>query len=262
MTTTSFNSEENFNELVFENRNKEYGAYVIRRDYSNTVSRSLLITFGSIFIIAMAAFLFNKKNLIAAVVPIQISDTSLFSVVVDLHPIVEPPKPPTTPEKPAETAPPKVDVVSGVVTDKPTDDNLKPNDQAVVGIGDPKGKVDSTQHDVPTVVVKKPEIVASTELPRIVEEMPELKDMYRIIGANLNYPEIAKENGTEGTVFVSFVVEKDGSVTDVKVLKGLGDGCTEEAVRVVKAMPKWKPGKNHGEPVRVLFNLPIKFRLQ
>ncbi|MBC8173775.1 MAG: energy transducer TonB, partial [Chitinophagales bacterium] len=71
-----------------------------------------------------------------------------------------------------------------------------------------------------------------------------------------------KENGIEGTVYVQFVVEKDGSITDVKVVRGIGGGCNEEAMAKVKAMPKWTPGKQQGKPVRVSFTLPVKFKLQ
>ena len=73
---------------------------------------------------------------------------------------------------------------------------------------------------------------------------------------------MARESGINGRVFVTFVVETDGRVTDIKVLRGIGGGCDEEAVRVVKNMPKWDPGKQRGKPVRVQFNLPIKFTLQ
>jgi len=73
---------------------------------------------------------------------------------------------------------------------------------------------------------------------------------------------LARESGIEGTVYVTFVVEKDGSITDVRVLRGIGGGCDKEAIRVVKEMPKWDPGKQRGKPVRVQFNMPIRFTLQ
>ncbi|HEY9113120.1 MAG TPA: energy transducer TonB, partial [Bacteroidales bacterium] len=76
------------------------------------------------------------------------------------------------------------------------------------------------------------------------------------------YPALAKESGIQGRVFINFVVEIDGRITDVKVLRGIGGGCDEEAVRVVQSMPKWKPGKQRGKPVRVSYNLPVKFTLQ
>ena len=78
---------------------------------------------------------------------------------------------------------------------------------------------------------------------------------------NMKYPLQAKELGIQGKVFLSFVVEKDGSVTDVSLLRGIGGGCDEEAIRVVKNMPKWIPGKQRNIPVRVRFNLPVNFRL-
>jgi periplasmic protein TonB len=78
---------------------------------------------------------------------------------------------------------------------------------------------------------------------------------------NIKYPQMARESGIQGTVYVTFVVERNGSVTDVKILRGIGGGCDEEAVRVVQNMPKWEPGKQRGKPVRVQFNMPIKFTL-
>ena len=78
---------------------------------------------------------------------------------------------------------------------------------------------------------------------------------------NIKYPEMAKESGIQGTVYVTFVVEKDGRITSVKILRGIGGGCDEEAVRVIKKMPGWKPGKQRGRPVRVQFNMPVRFVL-
>lgn len=99
----------------------------------------------------------------------------------------------------------------------------------------------------------------------VVEDMPEYpggKDaFYAYIGNNIRYPVKAKENGTSGTVYITYVVEKDGSISNVSVLRGIGDGCDEEGVRVVKGMPNWKPGKQRGKAVRVQYNLPIKFNL-
>jgi protein TonB len=107
---------------------------------------------------------------------------------------------------------------------------------------------------------------APKEIFTVVEEQPGYPggDEARIkyLQENIKYPDEAKELGVQGKVFVTFVVEVDGSITDVKVLRGIGAGCDEEAIRVVKNMPKWVPGKQRGVPVRVQFNLPIKFTLQ
>lgn len=100
----------------------------------------------------------------------------------------------------------------------------------------------------------------------VVEEEPASfpggeDEMYKFIAKNLQYPEEAKKKGIEGKVHVSFVVEVDGSITDVKVLRDIGGGCGEAAVRVVKSMPKWNPAKQNGEYVRMLMILPFSFML-
>ena len=98
-----------------------------------------------------------------------------------------------------------------------------------------------------------------------VEQKPEFengdKAMYEFLSKNIVYPTIARENGITGTVFVGFVVSKDGTIRNVEVKRGIGGGCNEEAMRVIKLMPKWKPGKQNGKAVNVAFTLPVKFRL-
>lgn len=98
------------------------------------------------------------------------------------------------------------------------------------------------------------------------EVMPEFpggdQAMMDFVAKNVQYPQEARDKEISGRVLVSFIVEKDGSIGDVKVVKGIGGGCDEEAVRVVKAMPKWKPGKDKGKPVRVSYMMPFTFKLQ
>ena len=98
------------------------------------------------------------------------------------------------------------------------------------------------------------------------EVMPEYpggdQAMMDFVAKNVQYPQEARDKEISGRVLVSFIVEKDGSIADVKVVKGIGGGCDEEAVRVVKAMPKWKPGKDKGKPVRVSYMMPFTFKLQ
>jgi protein TonB len=100
---------------------------------------------------------------------------------------------------------------------------------------------------------------------RVVEVMPKFPggDEARIkyMVENIKYPEAARKNGITGTVFVQYVVEKDGSITGVKVLRGIGGGCDEEAMRVIENMPNWEPGLEKGKPVRTQFNMPISFKL-
>ena len=110
------------------------------------------------------------------------------------------------------------------------------------------------------------EEVTEQEIFQIVEEMPAFpggeQKLLEYVAKNVKYPQIARESGIKGRVFISFVVEPDGSVSNVKVLRGIGGGCDEEAMRVVKSMPKWKPGKQRGKAVRVSYMLPVNFQLQ
>lgn len=86
--------------------------------------------------------------------------------------------------------------------------------------------------------------------------------MLQFIYSNIKYPAIARENGVEGTVYVKFVVEKDGKITNAEIVRDIGAGCGQEALRVVGLMPEWEPGKQRGRPVRVQFNLPVKYKLE
>ena len=110
------------------------------------------------------------------------------------------------------------------------------------------------------------EDIQEAEIFTIVEEMPDFpggtQKLADYLAKNIKYPQMARESGIQGRVFISFVVEPDGSVSNVNVMRSLGGGCDEEAVRVVKSMPKWKPGKQRGKPVRVSYILPVNFKLQ
>lgn len=115
-------------------------------------------------------------------------------------------------------------------------------------------------------VVEEEESAEEAQIFMVVESMPAFPGgepaLYKYLAENIKYPQMAKESGIQGRVFVTFVVERNGSVTDVRVLRGIGGGCDEEAIRVVKGMPQWTPGKQRGKAVRVQYNLPVKFTLQ
>ena len=115
------------------------------------------------------------------------------------------------------------------------------------------------------VEVEEEEVVEQ-EIFQIVEEMPSYpggdQKLMEYIAKNIKYPQIARESGIQGRVFVGFVVEPDGHVSNVKLLRGIGGGCDEEAMRVIKSMPKWKPGKQRGKAVRVSYQIPVMFKLQ
>jgi protein TonB len=118
----------------------------------------------------------------------------------------------------------------------------------------------------PMEVAAAPAEPEESNEPFIVVENPPLPEggfegFGKYLQKNLKYPEQARRMNVEGKVFVQFIIDKDGSPTDITVLKGIGSGCDEEAVRVIKNMPKWTPGKQRGKPVRVRMSLPIVFKL-
>lgn len=160
----------------------------------------------------------------------------------------------STPPPPPPPPPPQTTVIEIVEDDKEIEKELDINTEV-----DDKTKIE-------IVEIAQEEVVDEPEVFTIVEEMPAFpggeEALFKYLGENIKYPPMAKDAGIKGIVYVTFVVKEDGSVKDVKVLRGIGGGCDEEAIRVVKAMPKWKPGKQRGKSVRVQYNLPIRFVLR
>lgn len=126
---------------------------------------------------------------------------------------------------------------------------------------------DNTAVEIKTVAPPPvEEEVKEEEIFQVVEEMPEfpggMAELMKFLGNNIKYPAVAQENGIQGRVIIQFVVEKDGSVANPVVAKGVDPALDKEALRVVKSMPKWKPGKQRGKAVRVKYTVPVTFRLQ
>jgi protein TonB len=252
---------EPLDEIVFKNRNKEYGSYVLRKKYRKYVSIAMLVGLFTILVAVayplISAYV-NKSNLTRE------KEKTVGVEIKNIHAEEAPPPPPPPPppealvEKVKFTAPVVVEdttIESGLATqdDLSTKTNIEvPDDQDEVVIVEEAPKVIETpvQAEIFTVVEEQPSYPGGEE------------GRIKFLQDNIKYPEEAKELGIQGKVFVTFVVEIDGSITDVRVLRGIGGGCDEEAMRVVRAMPKWVPGKQRGVPVRVQFNLPIKFTLQ
>lgn len=165
--------------------------------------------------------------------------------------IVEPPPPP----------PPEVPEVTTLIN--VVDDEQKIENEFVVNaeVTEETKNVEITQ-----VKVEEEEEVAEEPIFTVVESEPEfpggMEALYKYLAQNIKYPQLARENGITGKVYVTFVVEKDGSIANPRILRDIGGGCGAEAIRVVKAMPKWSPGKQRGKAVRVQFNLPVNFNLK
>lgn len=120
--------------------------------------------------------------------------------------------------------------------------------------------------EIAPVQIEEEEDEAETQIFTVVENEPEfpggMEALYKYLAQNIKYPQLARDNNITGKVYVTFVVERDGSIANPKVLRDIGGGCGAEAIRVVKAMPKWTPGKQRGKAVRVQFNLPVNFNLR
>jgi len=158
-----------------------------------------------------------------------------------------------------QAPPPQITIIHVV------DDDVEVEDVTIDAEADQNSEI---QDYVPSanVNVREEEEAAEMQIFSVVEASPEYPGgeaaRMKFLQENIKYPQMARESGIQGTVYVTFVVEKDGRVTDVRILRGIGGGCDEEAVRVVQNMPKWIPGKQRQKPVRVQFNMPIKFTLQ
>jgi protein TonB len=163
--------------------------------------------------------------------------------VVEINPNTPPPPPPPPP------APPEV--VKVVKDEQKVENKIIIIDQ-------------EAEIDIVIEVEEEPEPVVE-EIFDVVEENPEfvggMAKLYEYLGKNIQYPEMAKENGIQGKVFVQFVVWKDGTIRDVKVVKGVHKTLDNEANRVIKTMPQWTPGKQRGKAVNARFTLPIKFKI-
>lgn len=250
-------------EIVFEGRNKAYGAYELRKTNSKTSVRALII--GTlIFALSIGA------PLIAKLLP----DSSDADENRDIK--ITTVKLPPKEEKPIENLPPppppppKVDQVKFVKpvvakADEVTEDPPKIEDikDKKIGAETIKGDPDAelTVEPVgngPKDVVEEDNSVYNTAGIEVKPDFPGgMEKFYKFVGKNYQTPE---EEGLKGKVFVSFVVEKDGSLTDIKVIRDIGYGTGKEAIRVLKSCPKWSPGEQNGKKVRVLYSLPINIQ--
>lgn len=265
-------------EMVFEGRNKEYGAYRLRKNAGKRNLYSLI----TIFIAALA--IWGGISLVKFVE--SRTKTVAQTSVAEISALNQPKKKAEVkqqqkvkleqPEKVVERVKSSVKFTAPVIK---KDDEVKPEDElktqdelmntkTAIGALDVKGNDDANGE-----VLKIKEAVAQPE-PKpevekvfdVVEQMPSFPGgpsaLMEWLSNNVKYPVVAQENGVQGRVVVSFVVERDGSITDVKVVRGVDPSLDKEASRVVKAMPRWIPGKQNGSAVRVKYNVPVAFRLQ
>lgn len=258
--TTNELSSHTWDDIVFENRNREYGAYQLRKNYSSNVFIGLGIT-G--LVLTLILLLPRISDLIGTEQNVKASPKKLVYTELMAPPPIDKPKPlpprvvlPKL-QKVIKFVPPKV-VKEIVAEELPTIEELKHNEVAAVEIDGDAEVV--FEEPVEEVVVED-----TDEIFTVVEQQPEFAGGYDALAeylrANMQYPKTARKMGIEGTVHVSFLVSKTGSISEVKVLRGITADCDKEAIRVVEKMPSWKPGKQNGHPVHVRLVMPLKFRL-
>lgn len=262
-------------DIIFEGRNKAYGAYNLRKIYQKHARNSLIIGSLAILLMVAAPLIYSKirsnmddsKKMVSTEV-----NLSEFEIPKDVPPPPPPPPPKEAPKPPQATvkyvAPkPVPPTEADPEPPKPPTPDQNPGAKDDKGSGDPTppsapaGDGDKPAPPPPPVVEDKPE-----EIFTIVEQKAEFPDgeaaMYKWLGENIKYPAVARENGIQGKVFLRFIVEKDGSIQQVTVLKSPNDLLSEEAKRVIAKMPKWNAGKQRGNSVRSYFTLPVNFKLE
>lgn len=259
-------------EVIFLGRNKAYGSYMLRRIYQKNMMRGAAIGVSLFALLLASPFI---SELLGKAFP-KPEKLVYEARVLAEPPVLEhekkfippPPPPPVRPQ--VRFVPPAV-----VETDEhPNTPPIPPDVPKDINIGttDIHGDVNAKYTAPVEIAPPPPPIEKEIEKPKedntlfkTVEQKPEFPDgeaaLFRYLNSNIKYPAVARENGIEGTVYLGFVVEKDGSITDVLIKRGVGGGCSEEAMRVVQLMPKWKPGKQQGRTVRVAFTIPVKFKL-
>jgi protein TonB len=252
------------NDLVFENKNKVYGAFRIRRDYNGILIFALLASTGLITLVSAGA-LFLNRTVIEKQVLVTI-DPGVILPPVDAKPPVPLVPPPTLPPQPP--IPPTVHTFAFQPAEITENDATPPHSQdELINVHIGSATTEGEDVDLPPTPPTL-EIVAGNGEPTPIcwaEKMPEFPGgeaaMLQFLQKNIRFPALCRDKGIEGKVNLRFIVDKNGNITDVTVQHGVL-GCPEyerEAIRSVKIMPTWSPGKMNGKPVAVYFSLPVSF---
>jgi protein TonB len=256
-------------ELVFEGKNKEYGAYELRQSSTKRHYWALII------VLALSVVLFSLPTLIDIVTPME--DHLVVTEVTTLSDLQEPDEMQEEAQK--IEAPPPPPLKSAIKFTAPVitkaeiheDDEIKTQDEvtkskAEVSFTTIEGDDDNPNAESISDQLNQIANQQTEDKPyEIVEQMPQYpggeKAMREFIAKNLRYPTVAQEGGIEGRVFVRFIISKTGEVSNVEVMRSVHPLCDKEAVRVIQLMPKWIPGKNNGNAVSVIYSVPIVFKL-
>lgn len=272
---------ETLDEIVFRDRNKEYGAYELRKSYVNYITGAVIIA-GVLFILMFVPWFIYEKYF-SEPPPME-------EKIVEIDNKVLPPPPAADPKTPPPPVVPKIPPPPQVKTIKFVPPEIKPDE--LVKRSEPLTKIDDLNKATASTETKDPGPNADTsamppldpnlmtttksvitgtgsgdEVFTAVEQFPTfpggLEALNKFLSKNVRYPQRAISAGISGKVYVQFVVSADGTIRDNEVIvqKGIGTGCDEEAVRVVRSMPAWNPGRQGGRAVAVRYSIPINFKL-
>lgn len=264
-------------EILFATRNRAYGAYVLRRNYPTYVRNALLIMLAALvllFLLPLISKAFAKAD----------REKQSVEVVLEAPPALNPDVPPPPPPPPVETPPPpevkQVRFVPPIL-----EENVAPEDEEKPPLQDTLKTVKNIgDEDRDGEDVDKPiqDTAGSWRAKVQVQAPPKQEDntiyttanvqqqaefpggnaaMYKWINENIRYPDVAREQGISGKVYVKFVVEKNGAISDIKITKSPAPSLEKEVIRILNLMPKWNPAKQNGNSVRVYFNMPVDFKL-
>ncbi len=257
-------------DIVFEGKNKQYGAYELRSLSSERHLRALILI--AVFFVCSLFLPILFKTVMPKKKERMVEVTSLADLKVEE----------TKPKEEIITAPPPPPLKSSIKFTPPV---IKPDEEVAeedevktqetlnetkitISVADVKGTDEENGMDVADLDENQQitEEVTEEQVFVIVEQMPSFPGgedaLRKFIAKSIKYPVIAQENGVQGKVYVTFVVDKDGSVTNAKIARGVDPSLDKEALRVVNGLPKWVPGKQGGKPVKVSFTVPISFVLQ
>ena len=270
-------------DMVFAGKNKEYGAYQLRKGTSGRNIKALLI-------LVIAAALVGGFLAWKVIEQKQAEEQQAYMEAMELAKLQQQAK---KEEKKKEPVKPKIEPKKEIPVARETQKFTAPvikkdelvkeenqvkqmdklDDKVAIGTEDKEGVKDRTVEAVrseitvaapPPPPAPKPEV--ATKVFDVVEEMPSFPGgngaLMSYLNGNTKYPVVAQENGVQGKVIISFVVERDGSISDVRVARSVDPSLDREAQRVVKSMPRWTPGKQNGQTVRVKYTVPVVFRLQ
>ncbi|MCX6221653.1 MAG: TonB family protein [Bacteroidia bacterium] len=234
--------------LVFDPKYREYGGYELRTNSPRRLFKALLIS-GLLFILIVSAPLLIKQ-----IFPKKAAKDTTVRVLTDIRLDKNSIKFVTPVVKPDEQ----------IAEEQPlTQKELLQEKTSIGTVNFDKGTDDIS---APAAAAENNKIAEVSDVPLVsVDQMPQFpggeKEMMRFIKLNLHYPPVAQENNIQGTVIMNFVVDREGKITNIKVIKGIGFGCDEESIRVLGRMPLWSPGKQRGQTVLVSFTMPIRFVL-